>query len=41
MKGGIMNLKIETENCNIVFLDSAKIIMGSLDILCKSFKVPE
>ena len=41
MKGGIMSLIVETENCSIAFLDSAKIIMGSLDILCKSFKVPE
>ena len=36
-----MSLIVETENCSIAFLDSAKIIMGSLDKLCKSFKVPE
>lgn len=41
MKGGIMSLKIECENCNIVFLDTAKLIMGSLLELCKSFKVPK
>ena len=41
MKGGIMCLKVETENCNIVFLDTAKLIVGSLDKLCKSFEVPE
>lgn len=41
MKGGIMSLKIEAENCNIVFLDTAKLIMGSLNKLCTSFKVPE
>ena len=41
MKGGIMSLQVETENCNVAFLDTAKLIMGSLDKLCKSFKVPE
>lgn len=41
MKGGIMCLEIETEKCHIKFLDTAKLVMGSLDKLCKSFKVPE
>lgn len=41
MKGGIMSLVVETENCKMKFLDSMKMIMGPLNKLCKSFKVPE
>ena len=36
-----MSLKVSTENCNFTFLDTAKIVIGSLDKLCKSFNVPE
>ena len=41
MKGGIMCLKVETENCVISFLDTSKLIMGTLSKLCESFKVPD
>lgn len=41
MKGGIMCLVVETSNCKFKFLDSMKLIMGSLKKLCKSFNVPE
>ena len=40
MKGGIMSLRVSTENCNINFVDTAKIVIGSLAKLCKSFEVP-
>lgn len=41
MKGGIMTITVESENNVIKFIDSMKMIIGSLNKLCKSFKVPE
>lgn len=41
MKGGIMCLQLETENCKFKFVDSFKMIQGSLDELCESYNVPE
>lgn len=41
MKGGIMCLSIETNNCQIKFIDSKKYVNGKLIDLCKTFKVPQ
>jgi len=43
-KGGLMSITIESElfvNTYFVLRDTRKFINGSLDQLCKSFKVPE